>query len=186
MVFDNERRADAQLRPIAESDLDIILSWRNSERIRSVMFSNHVISSDEHRSWFESLNKKDASVFLLFEYERKPAGLVYFTDIDRANGTCYWGFYLGSEDLPAGTGSLLGVLGIDYAFEQLRMRKICGKTFAYNTGGVKFHRKLGFHQEGRLVKHFQKNGKFEDVIFFSLFKEDWDRDKNELSAPGAR
>jgi UDP-4-amino-4,6-dideoxy-N-acetyl-beta-L-altrosamine N-acetyltransferase len=186
MVHDNKRHVDPRLRPIAASDLDILLSWRNSDRIRSVMFSDHIISRDEHRSWFENITKSDSSIFLVFEYEQRPAGLVYFTNIDRMNGKCFWGFYLGDETLPAGTGIKLGILGLDYAFDHLGMRKVSGETFVFNAAGVNFHKKLGFVEEGRLARHILKNGKFEDVILFSLFKEEWDRRRHDLRTPRAR
>ena len=42
------RRDDCQLRPVLESDLGLIRQWRNSERIRANMFTDHIISSEEH------------------------------------------------------------------------------------------------------------------------------------------
>jgi len=36
------------LRPLEESDLELILPWRNASTVRQAMFMQHKISWDEH------------------------------------------------------------------------------------------------------------------------------------------
>lgn len=40
-----------QLREIKEQDLPLILKWRNSERIKHSMYSNEIITWEQHVSW---------------------------------------------------------------------------------------------------------------------------------------
>lgn len=40
---------DYALRSIKESDLEQLLVWRNSDRIRTKMLNQHIITMDEHR-----------------------------------------------------------------------------------------------------------------------------------------
>lgn len=174
-------REACRLRPITEVDLEKILVWRNSERIRMNMYTDHIITMEEHKAWFERQKQSKSSVYLIFALNGEPAGLVYFTDIDRKNGRSFWGFYLGEEDLPRGSGTALGWLGLDYAFDRLATRKLCGEVFAFNTSSINFHQKLGFVQEGRFLKHVLKNGGFEDVISFALFREDWEKVREKLA-----
>ena len=68
---------------------------------------------------------------------------------------------------------MMGRLGIEYVFKQLGIRKLCGEAFAYNTSSIRFHKKLGFTEEGRFLKHILKNGVYEDIVSFALFKDDW-------------
>jgi UDP-4-amino-4,6-dideoxy-N-acetyl-beta-L-altrosamine N-acetyltransferase len=169
-----------KLRPMNEGDLEIVLKWRNSDYIRQNMFSDHLISKVEHKAWFDLLKMHKDNKYLVFEREDKPFGLVYFTDIDEKNRRCYWGFYVGEKDSPKGTGTAMGLMGIEYAFETLGIRKIIGEVFVFNKASFSFFNRLGFKEEGQLKKHALKDGKYEDVIIFALFKEDWLTFKKDL------
>lgn len=180
MTLLRHRREDYRLRPIREEDLETVLRWRNSERIRSNMYTDHIISQEEHRTWFRNLQGDERSACLVFECRSRPVGIVSFSRIDRNNGKGDLGFYLGEPDLPKGTGSVLGVLGLEYAFDMLNLRKLCGEAFSFNEASTGFFRRLGFSEEGRFVRHVLKYGKFEDVVSFALFREDWQRDRERL------
>ena len=177
------RREDYRLRPVEEADLAKVLEWRNSERIRANMYTDHIISVDEHRRWFRNLREDRRLVCLVFEYLGRPAGMVNFTGIDEANGKSQWGFYLGETDLPRGTGTVMGLLGLEYAFEILKIRKVCGEAFAFNSASLNFFGRLGFAEEGRFARHVLKNGRYEDVVSFALFREDWERTRESSTAP---
>lgn len=164
---------DYNLRSLTEDDLPTVLEWRNSERIRSNMYTDHVITSDEHRAWFWDAADDDHSRYLIVEYRRKPVGLSYFTDMDRVNGTCLWGFYVGSSDAPRGTGTALGFLSMDFIFEQEQLRKVCGEVLAFNEPSQKLFNRLGFTKEGCRRRHVVKNGSCTDVILFSLLAVEW-------------
>jgi UDP-4-amino-4,6-dideoxy-N-acetyl-beta-L-altrosamine N-acetyltransferase len=174
------KREDGRLRLLTEEDLDMVLAWRNSDRIRSVMYSDHIITPGEHKRWFDRLEQTSSAVHLIFEFNSRPIGTVYYTDIDTVNRKCFWGFYLGEEGLPYGIGMLMGILGLEYAFVTLQIRKLCGETFAFNTRGVEFFRKLGFRQEGLFQKHVLKNDKYEDVILYALLDDEWKKSLTHL------
>ncbi|MNX24305.1 Spermidine N(1)-acetyltransferase [compost metagenome] len=169
------------LRPMADADLERVLAWRNSERVRSCMFSDQLIPLEQHRAWWERAKTSPTSVHLIFEKEGVPMGVVNFTAIDRQNGRCSWGFYVGPENTPRGTGTLMGLLAIDYAFGTLGMRKICAEVIGFNTASLGYHRKLGFLQEGRLARHVLRGNGYEDVVLFALFAEDWPEARQPLS-----
>lgn len=170
-----------ELRPMADSDLERVLAWRNSERVRSCMFSDELIALADHRAWWERAKTSSTSVHLIFEVDGVPMGVVNFTGIDRRNGRCSWGFYVGAEDAPRGTGTIMGILALDHAFESLGMRKICAEVIGFNTASLGYHRKLGFAQEGCLVRHVLRGSGYEDVVLFALFAEDWPEARRPLT-----
>ncbi|MEW5919763.1 MAG: UDP-4-amino-4,6-dideoxy-N-acetyl-beta-L-altrosamine N-acetyltransferase [Bacillota bacterium] len=163
----------ARLREINENDLEMILRWRNSERVRANMFTDHIITIDEHRQWFQNLKEKDNDVFLIFEYDRTPYGLTCFNQIDKLNYNCFWGFYLGINNPEPGFGTIMAYVSLNYAFFSLEVKKIYGKVFAFNTASIKLFKKMGFHQECYLKQHVLKKGSYEDVIIFALSKDKW-------------
>ena len=176
------RRKGGVLRPLTEADLSLVRKWRNSARIRAVMYSDHIITPDEHRKWFRKIRNGRGAVYLVFEFAGHPAGMVYFTDRDAENGTCAWGFYLGETGLPRGTGTMMGVLGLEYAFKTLKIRKLFGETFAFNKASIRFFRRLGFVKEAYFRQHVMKKNRFEDVVVFSLLAREWKNNRKNLAA----
>ncbi len=170
---------DGLLRDLQAEDLDMVLKWRNSDRVRLNMFSTHVITEEEHRNWYFNLDYNTCRYFV-FEYQGRPVGLVNFTEIDQNNNRCSWGFYLGETDVPAGTGLLMGYLSMEYVFSVLNIRKVCSQVLGSNNRSINYHYKLGFKEEGRLRKHVFHNGVYVDVIVLALFKNDWERVRNDL------
>ncbi len=163
-----------KLREIEEKDLELILNWRNADHIHQYMYTDHIITMDEHKKWFHHLKKDKSTRYKIFEINNQPVGLVYFVDINREKKTCNWGFYLGKKNTPKGTGVKLGYYGLNYAFNTLKLNKIYGEVFTHNTASLKFHQKLGFIKDELLENYIVKNGKGYDVVRFFLVKSKWD------------
>ncbi len=161
------------LRPVRESDREIILLWRNSDRIRRNMYRDHVISIEEHHTWFSRMRKDDTLDYLVLEFSGQPVGLSYFTRIDTVNHHCEWGFYLGEDDLPRGSGTIMGYLSLRYMFDDRNMRKIYGEVLSYNDKSQKFFQRLGFTCDGRLREHIARDDRFLDVVLYSQLHQEW-------------
>jgi UDP-4-amino-4,6-dideoxy-N-acetyl-beta-L-altrosamine N-acetyltransferase len=163
-----------KIRKMMELDLEQVLLWRNSDKIRASMYTDQVITWKQHTAWFEHIQQNHSAVFLIFECDDVPSGVVSFVQLDQRNSKCNWGFYLGREDLPKGSGTTMGRLGLKYAFEELNMRKVCGEAFAFNIASIKLHEKLGFQTEGKYKEHILKNENYEDIVLFGLLKKDFE------------
>ena len=61
---------------------------------------------------------------------------------------------------------------VKYAFEQLGLLKLVAHVFELNIGSARVLEKAGFKLEGRLRKHFRKDGKLLDARIYGLLKED--------------
>lgn len=168
------------LKDLEERDLGLILKWRNSKAIRTNMYTDHEITMLEHKEWFNRVRKNGHTLVKLLFYGNKPLGFMNFSDIDKKNNKCYWGFYIGESDAPKGSGTILGLLALELLFETVGIRKLCAEVLAFNDASLKFHQKLGFKEEGRFVKHITKNGEYIDVIVLALFREEWPEVKNSL------
>ena len=161
------------IRSIDQNDKDRILLWRNSEKVSCNMYNDHQISHQEHEAWFNhALVDKTASYLIFLHYER-PIGFISFTNINELHGRCNWAFYLGETDVPRGAGSIMEFFALDYAFLNLKVRKLCAEVFSFNAGVIKLHEKFGFTHEGRLVGHYLKKGEYEDVVCIAKFGSSW-------------
>jgi UDP-4-amino-4,6-dideoxy-N-acetyl-beta-L-altrosamine N-acetyltransferase len=175
------QQKDCNLRLLKESDLEQVLNWRNSERIRANMYNDHVITEAEHFAWFGKLQTNPNCCHLIFEYQGVPIGVVNITQIDNNNNRCYWGFYLGVENTPPGCGLVMGYYGLDYIFDELHIRKLCSEVLAFNFPSLKYQLKLGFVEEGCFKEHILKNGIFEDIVCLALFANVWQKTKDTIA-----
>lgn len=169
-----------QLRAVEEGDLELILSWRNSERIRANMYTGQEITLAEHLAWFERLTRAGDAFVFLFEADDRPLGVMNLNHLDWRNRRCHWGFYLGEADAPPGSGTRMAYLALCHIFEELKLHKVIGEAFAFNEASIAYHKKLGFSQEAHFVEHVLKDGSYRDVLSFALLSRDWPRIKPEL------
>ena len=169
-----------RLRKLEENDLELVLRWRNSERIRINMFNDKVITLDEHIGWFHRIQDNPRIDYQIFLMNQKPVGVVCFTEIDEVNQKCHWGFYLGETEIPRGTGNIMGFYGLKYIFETRQMRKVSGEVLVFNEKSVRFHERLGFRKEGYFVEHIMRGNQFLDVVSFAHFNKHWQSIKDSL------
>ncbi|WP_085992719.1 UDP-4-amino-4,6-dideoxy-N-acetyl-beta-L-altrosamine N-acetyltransferase [Oceanobacillus senegalensis] len=162
-----------QLKPVCFDELQVILNWRNSERIKSWMYTDHQISWKEHVEWFHNVQEDPSKRVLVLHGKGRPLGVVNFTDIQKRNARCYWGFYIGDEKAPKGSGTIMGILALDKIFHEMQINKVCSEVIATNQASYRFHQKFGFEMEGRLKNHIWKNQHYLDVIQMALFANKW-------------
>jgi UDP-4-amino-4,6-dideoxy-N-acetyl-beta-L-altrosamine N-acetyltransferase len=169
---------NCRVRPMLESDLEQVLSWRNHPDIRRYMYTQHEITLAEHTHWFnKAVNSLDHHL-LVFELDNVALGFVNINN--RSDGNiAEWGFYV-APNSEKGTGKRLGITALDYAFNTLKLHKICGQALAHNTPSVKFHMRLGFVQEGVLRDQYFNGQNYEDVIHFGLLADEWKIKETEL------
>jgi UDP-4-amino-4,6-dideoxy-N-acetyl-beta-L-altrosamine N-acetyltransferase len=154
-------------------DLTRVLLWRNHPDIRNFMLTRREISFDEHWRWFEQSLETGARHLLIFEMEGEPRGVVSF-DSPSAGGISEWGFY-SAPGAPKGTGRALGAAAMQHGFGELALHKIFGRTLAGNERSIRFHRKLGFQQEGVLQEHHFDGERYHDIVCFGLLRREWVR-----------
>ncbi|MHB9149526.1 MAG: UDP-4-amino-4,6-dideoxy-N-acetyl-beta-L-altrosamine N-acetyltransferase [Thermoleophilia bacterium] len=169
----NEQQARYVLRGMTADDLQRVFEWRNQERIRNAMYTDHVISWEEHTQWFARVSSDPSNRQLVFQVDGRPVGVVSFADIDAVNQRARWGFYLGESDVAPGTGSRMEFLALEFAFETLGLRKLSCEVFSFNDKVTKMHGKFGFVEEGRFRQHILKDGVFEDIVVLGMLKAEW-------------
>ena len=168
------------LKPLTEGDLELILPWRNAPPVRQAMYTHHEIRLEEHRAWFQRL-QKDASRrwYLFHDRAGTPQGVVYFTDLDQEQATGFWGFYARPEARP-GIGTRILYEALELAFGELGLRKVNGEALASNTASINLHKKVGFIQEGVFrSQHFDGERPI-DVIRLGLLASEWAEHREAL------
>lgn len=171
---------DYSLRSLTVDDKDIIYTWRNSEEIRRNMYNDQPIPYEHHDRWFNDILINQICNYQLFMYQNKRLGLVSFKVLPSQHKTSVWGFYIGEKNAPIGSGTIMGILGLDYAFHCLNMRKVIGEVLSFNHKSERFHLKLGFQREGAYKNKINQNNKRIDILHFELCKDEWEVHKKKL------
>lgn len=162
------------VRTMVDADLDRVLAWRNHPDVRRYMYSQHEISPDEHIRWFGKASKDPERHLLIYECDSTPLGFINIHQI-APGGIADWGFYA-TPDAPQGTGKLLGQATLQFAFTNIGLHKVCGQALAYNERSIRFHQKLGFHQEAVLRQQHFDGQNYHDVVCFGLLATEWHPD----------
>lgn len=157
-------------RHMTGNDLEQVLAWRNHPDVRCYMYTQHEITLAEHTRWFERASVDTARHLLIFERDGKAQGFINLHEI-ASGGIADWGFYA-APDAPKGTGRQLGHHLLRYAFDKLNLHKICGQALAFNKRSIRFHRRLGFAQEGILRDQHFDGQQYHDVVCFGLLATD--------------
>lgn len=159
-------------RLVTHEDLPMILSWRNNEKVRRCMFTQHEISQKEHYDWFAKASLEETCRLLIVEdMFFGPFGYVQFNHV-ALGGVADWGFYT-SPEAPKGSGIHLGKTALNYAFDELKLHKVCGQVIENNVSSIAFHQRLGFLQEGLLRDQRCISGKYHGLVCFGLLAYEW-------------
>jgi len=167
------------LRDIRESELDLMLSWRNAPSVRANMYTRHEISAAEHQAWWQRTAQRDDRRYFMYERDGVPSGIVGFTAIDHVNGNCSWAFYA-ATDAARGTGSRMEYLALEHVFETMGLRKLYCEVLAFNAAVITLHRKFGFQVEGRFREHHAADGEHVDIFRLGLLAPEWAVRRQEM------
>jgi UDP-4-amino-4,6-dideoxy-N-acetyl-beta-L-altrosamine N-acetyltransferase len=163
-----------ELRPLEPDDRERILGWRNSPDVRAYMYTDHVISPEEHAAWFAGLPGDASRQYWIIAMDGAPVGLANLYDIDRGNQRCAWAYYLADPAVRGlGLGSYVEYWVLEYVFEGLRLAKLWCEVLASNEPVWKLHETFGFVVEAHFRGHVVKNDARVDVLGLGMLASDW-------------
>jgi len=157
----------------SKKNIPFIESLINSEEIRKNLAERFPRNSEAIADTIDSMNKKK-EIFLIINDKKsgKQAGAILLHDFSWHNRRAMLTISISPEYQGKGLGFESSKLLIDYAFKNLQVHKVCLEVYAFNKKAVNMYKKLGFKLEGRFKKHSFKDGKYVDLLFMSLIKDD--------------
>lgn len=90
-------------------------------------------------------------------------GTTHRAEISYWLGVRFWGQGIMTDAVRAYVG---------YAFSELGLLRLTAHTFEFNVGSARVLEKNGFTVEGRLRKHFRKDGELLDARLYGLLRDD--------------
>lgn len=161
------------VRELRYNDLKMVLEWRNSDRIHSVMLTEHKITWEEHLKWFESTSQLSPRRQLIFQFNNRPIGYIGYNNFNEQQSICSPGAYLGetTEDIPIDAALYLFYFSIEYAFNFLKVKKLKTEVFKTNKKAWKLDKLLGYQITGEDV--VLKNGVQAEIYILELDIKRW-------------
>lgn len=174
MVFKDITTVDLQLQMQ-------VREWRNHIDIRKNMYTDNIITEQEHEAWIESLLSNQFTKVFIAYHKDDAIGLVLLTNINTLHKSADWAFYLNPDFLTKkGLGTLMEYYFLTYSFDNFDIEKLNCEVLEINPSVIKLHKKFGFMEEGVFRKNILKNDKRIDVYRLGILKEEWYQIKDKF------
>ena len=156
-----------------EREKEMVLEWRNSEKVRKWMFTDHIISLGEHLKFIYLLKDDARNFYFLIKCGSEYLGVISLTRVNIKNRNAYFGIYANPEKKMSGLGSMLGETLLKLAFDVAKLHTLKLEVFEDNERAIALYRKLGFVEEGRLREFVFRDGKWKDVIVMGITEDEY-------------
>jgi len=109
------------------------------------------------------------------EFEGRMIGCVGLSNVDEFQGTATIGYWLGEKYWRQGIMKEALQKVLDFAFNQLKLRRINVEAYTKNEASNNLIKKMGFKFEGTRKKSARSkaDGKIHDANEYGLLKEEW-------------
>ncbi len=164
---------------LSDDEIVLVHQMRNSDAVRSKMYSQDIITLENHKKWVASLTERNDCLYFLVYADNKAVGVVDFTSIE--NNACEWGYYLSPDMQNSGYGVLLEYYVLKYAFEIIGVETLFCAVLDSNKNVYETHVKCYGFLPNKNYSSSQENG--EGVSCFnglSLTKENWQKWNNPI------
>ncbi|PLW80490.1 GNAT family N-acetyltransferase [Candidatus Woesearchaeota archaeon] len=111
--------------------------------------------------------KNTKNIHLVIDIDGQVAGSISLIDI-KDNHKAELGYWLGKDYRRKGIMTKALKLIIDYAFNELKLKKIFAEVFTFNENSCGLLEKCGFEKEAILKKNSFKDGIYNDDYIYSL------------------
>ena len=159
------------LKRLSSENAEMILSWRNSEKVRANSLDERKIQLSDHIDFIENLNTEKRHIFIV-EIHNDPQGVFDVNEIGDLIGI--WGCYLSdTKTIRPGVFPLMVALAGRLAFEELKLQNLRSEVLAHNIAPQRLNDYLGLTNVRRCE---EKKGSSisKDIICYELSKGDWD------------
>ena len=164
------------LRAFLNGDEHALLAWANDLGLQKMCYHDLILpkTSEDVYAFMRAQGGISRGVYQ-FGVEAlengRFLGCAGFTAVDSRNQTGEAALYIGDEgDRRRGYGTdTLRVL-CRFGFDEINLRKIKARILAGNAASRALFEKVGFHQEGLEEQEVYREGQWQDVALYALFR----------------
>jgi UDP-4-amino-4,6-dideoxy-N-acetyl-beta-L-altrosamine N-acetyltransferase len=156
-----------------DKEKEIVREWRNHADIKKWMYSDHIISNEEHARFIGGLKKDKKNIYWLAKDKSGGyPGVISLNRVDFSNKNAYLGIYTNPYNVKRGTGYVLIECLKVLAFDKANLHTLKLEVIERNNLAISFYKKAGFCEEGRLRDFVFRDGRWCDVIVMGIMNKD--------------
>ena len=164
------------LTPFSKRNANIIIEWRNSNKIRKNMLNDSIIKEDEHDNFLENLENDSSKKYYLVSLDNQPVAALYLIDIGESEVT--WGCYIGAAKIIPGLFPALFVSAGSLAFYYPETNVLRSEVAENNDNPIKLNRFLGIPISSRNT-YAGSNHENRNFFEYKLEKANFESAKNK-------
>ncbi len=161
------------LRMITEDDTPLVVKWRNNERVRNNFVFREHFTEELHYNWLRTKVFTGEVVQMIIcenVNDYRPVGSVYFRYEDMGKTEAEYGIFIGEDDaIGKGYGNETAVLAVEYAREELKIKRLMLRAFTSNEAAIKSYEHAGFVRYEDLPMVTCSDGQKSDMILMEQF-----------------
>jgi RimJ/RimL family protein N-acetyltransferase len=159
------------LRPLAESDVDSIMTWVNDPEIvgNLAAFSGQAFSREDELQWIRRTLASTDRVFSIVAEDGRYLGQIGIHQIHARSRVARLGCVIASRgEMGKGYGSSAVRAALRVGFGDLGLHKLWLMVFRHNERGRRLYGRLGFVEEGTLREEYFHEGAWHDMVRMSM------------------
>jgi RimJ/RimL family protein N-acetyltransferase len=169
------------LRGVEEKDLDDALNRQEEMDTEWERFISEIpfpSSPQQDREEMAQLMKRapgdDNFFWIITDLEGKNIGFIHTWECQPRMGTFRYALGIRREYRGRGYAQEAVRIVMRYYFHEKRYQKVTVNVYAFNEPSLRFHRKFGFVEEGRLRRMVFTHGEYFDEFHFGMTREEFD------------
>ncbi len=170
-----------EIKRISQGDMTSLRDWRNDPEVTRWGYSNHVISEEEHKAWFEETILDGSKVYWKIVVDGIAVGAIFLTSISDQSDKCEWGMYLADVDVRGkGVAQAACALSFHYAFNELNLEVVNCEAFAQNEAAIGLYESVGYVRTGLQVDAVKRGDEMLSVVTLELTRESWNTTESQV------
>lgn len=169
-----------RLRALERADVPKFYDWVNDPEVTAGLQLFLPLSTLDEEKWFEMvMGRQQAEKPLAVDIRDgdgwRLVGNCGFFEIDWVARAAEFGIMLGDKSVwDQGYGLETLRLLLRHGFRTLNLNRVGLRVYSANARAIRAYEKAGFVHEGRLRQAVYKTGAYQDVLFMSVLRAEWD------------
>lgn len=133
-----------ELRQLTYNDIELVRNARNRDDIRKRMFDQKLISKEQQKEWFNSINNFN-NFYTVITFKEKKIGLIYGKNIDFEKKEEEGGIFIWDNSyLGTGIAAKASIILMQFSFDMIGMDNVFAKVREDNIESKNFNLALGY------------------------------------------
>ncbi len=164
-----------KLREPQLKDKERMLGWMKDPRTKEIFATDFASFTDEKvENFIKNANSDPKNVnFVCVDDEDKYLGTVSLKNIDPVTKNAEYAISFCYDAQGTGASAFATKEILKYAFNVLNLERVYLNVIPQNTRANSFYKKMGFVFEGEFRKHIIVNGKFSNLCWYSILKDEF-------------